>query len=54
MKYFNRPLEFPNEAFVQKAIEEHFIENNYEIDSQGQIDLRAWNNKSENGWSYRQ
>ncbi len=47
MKTFSRPPEFPNEAFVQKAIEQYFTANGYEIDGAGQIDLKAWKNKED-------
>lgn len=47
MKAFSRPPVFPNEAFIQESIEKHFVANKYEIDSDGQVDLIAWNEKSE-------
>jgi hypothetical protein len=47
MKNFNRPCEFPNEAFVQKTIEDYFVQEGYTINGDGQIDLEAWKNNND-------
>ena len=41
MKHFYKENVFPNEAFIQEALEKYFIGNGYEVDNEQQVDLIA-------------
>ncbi len=41
MKHFKKEKVYPNEAFVQEAIEEYFEKNGYMVEKDEQIDLVA-------------
>lgn len=43
MKYFKKEKIYPNEAFIQEAIENYFVDTGYQIEKDGQIDLIAEN-----------
>lgn len=43
MKQFKKEKVFPNEAFVQAALEKYFLRLGYEVESDGQVDLIATN-----------
>ncbi|QRN85831.1 hypothetical protein JR334_00925 [Clostridia bacterium] len=44
MKYFKKEKVYPNEAFIQEAIENYFSNEGFEIQKDGQIDLIAEKN----------
>jgi len=44
MKHFKKSNVYPNEAFIQEAIEQHFVMNGFSIEKDGQIDLIAEKN----------
>lgn len=44
MKYFKKAKEYPNEAFIQEAIENYFSNKGFVIEKDGQIDLIAKKN----------
>jgi hypothetical protein len=46
-KSFHKPCVFPNEAFVQQALETHFESAGYQIDAEEQIDLVAWKSEKD-------
>lgn len=48
MKYFKKEKTYPNEAFIQEAIENYFSNEGFVIDTDGQIDLVA--EKNEEKW----
>ena len=41
MKYFKKEKAYPNEAFIQEAIEKYFLNNGFTVEKDGQIDLIA-------------
>jgi hypothetical protein len=50
LKYFKKDKAFPNEAFIQEALETYFINKGYEIEKYGQIDLLASNSLNNEKW----
>lgn len=42
MKQFKKDKMFPNEAFVQVALEKYFSKLGYEVKSDGQVDIEAY------------
>ena len=44
MKYFKKEKVYPNEAFIQEAIENYFSSEGFMIEKDGQIDLVAEKN----------
>jgi len=48
MKYYKKDNKYPNEAFIQEAIENYFSNEGFVIEKDGQIDLIA--EKSDEKW----
>jgi len=43
MKYFKKDNVYPNEAFIQEAIERYFLNEGYKIENSAHVDLVAVN-----------
>jgi hypothetical protein len=49
-RQFKRGCEFPNEGFVQAAIERHFEEAGYMLDTSTHVDLLCTHPTTKNAW----